>query len=32
MNMIRKGQVQWLANGDIIEQVRFIEGMFGFAA
>jgi transposase-like protein len=32
MNMIRKGQVRWLAKGDITEQVRFIEGTFGLAA
>src|SRR5215471_13355501 len=25
MNMIRKGQIQWLAKGDIAGQVRFIE-------
>jgi IS6 family transposase len=32
MNMIRKGQVRWLAKGDITEQVRFIKNMFGLAA
>ena len=32
MNMIRKGQVSWLAKGDIVGQVRFIERMFGLAA
>jgi transposase, IS6 family len=32
MHMIRKGQVRWLAKGDITEQVRFIEGTFGVAA
>jgi transposase, IS6 family len=31
MHMIRKGQVRWLAKGDITEQVRFIEGTFGLA-
>src|SRR5262249_20061518 len=29
MNMIRKGQVRWLAKGDVIGQVRFIERTFG---
>jgi transposase-like protein len=29
MNMIRKGQVRWLAKGDIKGQVRFIERLFG---
>ena len=32
MNMIRKGQVPWLAKGDIPGQVRFIEAVFGIAA
>jgi IS6 family transposase len=32
MNMIRKGQVRWLAKGDIVGQVRFIEQTFGIAA
>jgi IS6 family transposase len=32
MNMIRKGQVRWLAKGDILGQVRFIEQVFGIAA
>src|SRR4051812_15550926 len=26
MNMIRKGQVRWLAKGDVVAQVRFIVG------
>jgi IS6 family transposase len=29
MHMIRKGQVRWLAKGDIAGQVRFIEFIFG---
>jgi hypothetical protein len=29
MNMIRKGQVRWLAKGDITGQVRYIEQAFG---
>jgi len=32
MNMIRKGQVSWLAKGDIVGQVRFIERVFGLTA
>ena len=32
MNMIRKGQVRWLAKGDVIGQVRFIERAFGIAS
>jgi transposase, IS6 family len=32
MNMIRKGQVRWLAKGDITEQVRFIKVTFGIPA
>jgi transposase, IS6 family len=32
MHMIRKGQVRWLAKGDVREQVRFINVTFGLAA
>src|SRR5690349_10543248 len=32
MNMIRKGQVRWLAKGDTVGQLRFIERVFGIAA
>ena len=32
MHMIRKGQVRWLAMGDISEQVRFILFLFGLTA
>ena len=32
MNMIRKGQVSWLAKEDVVGQVRFIERIFGLAA
>ena len=32
MHMIRKGQVKWLAKGDITGQVRFIHQIFGIAA
>jgi len=32
MNMIHKGQVSWLAKGDIVGQVRLIARVFGIAA
>ena len=32
MNMIRKGQVKWLAKGDVVGQATFIERIFGIAA
>ncbi len=32
MHMIRKGQVRWLAKGDIAAQARFIKLIFGLAA
>jgi transposase-like protein len=32
MHMIRKGQVKWLAKGDIAGQVRFIHQILGIAA
>jgi transposase-like protein len=32
MNMVRKGQVRWLAKGDIAGQIKFIESLFGIAA
>ena len=32
MNMIRKGQVRWLAKGDVVGQVHFIESVLGIAA
>jgi transposase-like protein len=32
MHMIRKGQVRWLAKGDIAEQIRFVKWMFGLAS
>ena len=31
MHMIRKGQVRWLAKGDIAEQVRFVKFIFGLS-
>jgi len=30
--MIRKGQVRWLAKGDVVGQVHFIEQAFAVAA
>jgi IS6 family transposase len=32
IHMIRKGQVRWLAKGDVSEQVRFINATFGLSA
>ena len=32
MNMIRKGQVRWLAKGNVVGQIRFIQEAFGIAA
>ena len=32
MNMIRKGQIRWLAKGDIVAQIHYIEQTFGLAA
>jgi len=32
MNMIRKGRVRWLAKGDVVGQVHFIERVLGIAA
>jgi transposase-like protein len=32
MNMIRKGQIRWLAKGDIAGQIHYIEQIFGIAA
>ncbi|MDQ1468591.1 MAG: transposase, family [Bryobacterales bacterium] len=32
MNIIRKGQIRWLAKGDIVGQTRFIERTPGLAA
>jgi hypothetical protein len=32
MNMVRKGQVRWLAKDDIVGQVKFIESLVGIAA
>jgi IS6 family transposase len=29
---IRKGQVRWLAKGDVVGQVRFIHQVYGIAA
>jgi transposase-like protein len=32
MHMIRKGQIRWLAKGDVVGQVRFIHQIYGVAA
>jgi transposase-like protein len=32
MNMIRKGQIRWLAKGDIAGQVTFISGLLGLTS
>jgi len=32
MHMIRKGQIRWLAKGDVIGQIRFIHQIYGIAA
>ena len=32
MNIIRKGQIRWLPQADIVGQVRFIEWTFGIGA
>jgi len=32
MHMIRKGQVRWLAKGDVVGQVRFIHQVYGITA
>ncbi|MBD1868487.1 integrase [Cyanobacteria bacterium FACHB-471] len=32
MNMIRKGQVNGIDQGDSVSQVRFIEALFGVTA
>jgi transposase-like protein len=32
MHMIRKGQVRWLAKGDVLGQRAFIHSLFGIGA
>jgi len=32
VNMLRKGQVKWLAGRDARGQAKFVEGLFGVAA
>ena len=32
MNIIRKGQIRWLPQGEVLGQKRFIERLFGIAA
>ena len=31
MNMVRKGQVRWLAKGDVVGQANFVRRLFGIA-
>jgi hypothetical protein len=32
MHPIRKGQIRWLAKGDVVGQLRFVHTLFGIAA
>lgn len=32
MHLIRKGQIGWVAKGDVVGQCQFIHGLFGIAA
>ena len=32
MHLIRKGQIRWLAKGDVVGQSRFIHILFGVTA
>ena len=32
MNVIRKGQIRWLAKDDVLGQVHYMEQIFGVAA
>jgi hypothetical protein len=32
MHLIRKGQIRWLAKGDVAGQRQFIHSLFGIAA
>ena len=32
MHMLRKGQIRWVKSGDIAEQVRFVNRLFGLVA
>ena len=32
MNIIRKGQIRWVAKNDVVGQIRFIDRTFGIAA
>ena len=32
MHMIQKGQIRWLAKGDVVGQIRFIHQIYGIAA
>jgi len=32
IHMIRKGRVRWVAGNDLLQQIRFIDGLFDLAA
>src|SRR5215471_14022510 len=32
MHVIRKGQIRWLAKGDVVGQRQFVHALFGIAA
>ncbi|MGA7315767.1 MAG: DDE-type integrase/transposase/recombinase, partial [Silvibacterium sp.] len=32
VHMIRKGQVRWVAGGDLVRQIQFIDSLFDLAA
>ena len=32
IHMIRKGQARWVAGGDLVRQIQFIDSLFGLAA
>ena len=32
MNVIRKGQIRWLAKSDVVGQVHYLERIFGVGA
>jgi len=32
MHLIQKGQIRWLAKGNVVGQLQFIHALFGIAA
>jgi IS6 family transposase len=32
MEMVKKGQAKWVAKGNVVGQVKFINSLFGIAA